>query len=107
MTDQDGPAKVSDFPLFAALTTTTYHDVWSPPAHVATSYNDIATGTVHDPIFLDTVTLPNATASANVVTQPLASGATALVTDVERLTDGSDATSIVSAVMLLVLYIEV
>lgn len=93
----DGAAKIKDYLPFPALTNDTYHDVWSPPDNVASGYHDVASGTVTDPVFLDQVSLTPATASASVVTNPPASGATAVITDVEALTDGSDPTNTTAA----------
>ena len=95
-TDQsspDGSPKTKSFTPIGAGDTEVYSDVWSPPDNVDTSYNDIASGTLTDPIFGDTVDLPDATANATVKTNPPDTGDSAVITDVEALTDGSDPTS--------------
>ena len=97
----DSTVKTADYsssPYWPALTTSSYDDIWSPPDNQSvTTYNDIATATINDPAFGDTFNLPNATASANLTTTPPDSGATAVITDVEALTDGTNSNSVTPA----------
>ena len=91
--NEDGAPKTNSFTPLAASHTEVFSDVWSPPDNVDTAYSDVASATLTDPIFGDTVDLPDATAEASLTTNPPDSGDTAVITDVEALTDGTDPTS--------------
>jgi hypothetical protein len=82
-------SKVTTITL-AAGASDTITDTWSVTGSTATSFSDIATATFYDTVFQETLGTATRTASSSLVTLPPSSGATATVTDVERLTDASD-----------------
>lgn len=68
----------------------TITDVFTVTGSSATSFSDIVTATFTDPVFHDVIATTTRTASSDVETLAPTSGATAVISDVERLTDASD-----------------
>lgn len=91
----DASPLVTNVGSVGAGDSTTVTDSWSTPAiNAESNYSDVATGTVTDPTFGGgAVGHPQTWATSAVTSEGPSTGASAVVTDVEELTDGYSASA--------------